>query len=51
MAFAGGKRAQEFSKRLGFPEGYKFGCSVLLGYAKTTKPPHEPDKDKIMFIE
>lgn len=51
MAFAGGKRAEEFKKRLGFPEGYEFGCSVLLGYANTTKPPHEPDKGKILFIE
>ena len=51
MAFAGGGRAGEFSKRLGFPEGYAFGCSVLLGYAKTTKPPHVPDKEKIIFIE
>lgn len=50
MAFASGKRAEEFSKRLGFPEGYAFGCSVLLGYANTTKPPHVPDQDKITFI-
>lgn len=50
LAFASGLRTEEFSKRLGFPEGYAFGCSVLLGYAKTTKPPHEPDKDKITFI-
>jgi nitroreductase len=51
MAFASGIRANEFSKRLGFPDGYTFGCSVLLGYANTTKPPHAPDKDKIIFIE
>lgn len=50
-AFASGLRSEEFSKRLGFPEGYVFGCSVLLGYANTTKPPHEPDKDKIIIIE
>jgi nitroreductase len=50
-AFASGHRAEEFSKRLGFPEGYAFGCSVLLGYANTTKAPHEPDKDKIAFID
>lgn len=49
-AFASGLRAEEFSKRLGFPEGYVFGCSVLLGYAKTTKPPHDPDHNKITFI-
>jgi nitroreductase len=50
-AFASGLRTEEFSRRLGFPEGYVFGCSVLLGYANTTKAPHEPDKDKIFVIE
>lgn len=50
-AFASGHRSEEFSKRLGFPEGYAFGCSVLLGYANTTKAPHEPNKDKITFID
>jgi nitroreductase len=50
LAFASGLRAEEFSKRLGFPDGYAFGCSILLGYANTTKPPHVPDKDKITFI-
>lgn len=44
-------RAEEFMKRLGFPEGYVFGCSVLLGYANTTKAPHTPDKEKIIIIE
>ena len=51
LAFASSLRAEEFSKRLGFPEGYAFGCSVLLGYANATKPPHVPDKDKIAFVE
>lgn len=50
MAFANGLRAEEFSKRLQFPEGYAFGCSVLLGYANTTKSPHVPDESKILFI-
>lgn len=49
-AFAG-ERAEEFKKRLKFPDGYAFGCSVLLGYANTTKPPHTPDLGKITFIE
>ncbi len=51
LAFASGQRAEEFGKRLGFPQGYAFGCSVLLGYANTTKPPHEPDKEKVIFVE
>ncbi|NLV59958.1 MAG: nitroreductase family protein [Clostridiales bacterium] len=50
VIFGSSPRAEEFSKRLGFPEGYTFGCSVLLGYAHTTKPPHEPDQGKISFI-
>lgn len=44
-------RAEEFNKQLQFPDGFVFGCSVLLGYANTVKPPHDPDKDKIIFIE
>ena len=51
LAFASGLRAEEFSKRLGFPVGYAFGCSALLGYANTKKPPHVPDKNKITFVE
>lgn len=50
-AFASGSRKEEFGKRLGFPEGYEFGCSVLLGYAKSTKAPHDPDKNKIIVID
>lgn len=51
LAFASGLRAEEFGRRLGFPEGYAFGCSVLLGYANTTRPPHLPDEGKISFVE
>ncbi|MGI6201775.1 MAG: nitroreductase family protein [Eubacteriales bacterium] len=46
-----GPEGERFERRLGFPEGYKFGCAVLLGYAKTTKPPHEPDYSKISFVD
>ncbi len=45
-----GPNGCEFERRLGFPEGYKFGCAVLLGYAKTPKAPHEPDYRKISYI-
>jgi len=51
LAFEDSDNAERFAKRLGFPEGYVFGCSVLLGFANTTKEPHEPDKDKIIVIE
>lgn len=44
-------RAEEFCKRLNFPDGYEFGCSVLIGYPNTAKEPHEPDKEKIIYIE
>lgn len=47
----GGPDGEPFERRLGFPEGYKFGCAVLLGYAKTTKEPHEPDFSKISFVD
>lgn len=50
LAFASSLRSEEFSKRLGFPDGYSFGCSILLGYANTVRPPHVPDKDKITFV-
>ncbi len=46
-----GARGAEFKKRLHFPEGYMFGCSVLLGYANSGKAPHEPDMEKIIVIE
>lgn len=46
-----GPCAEEFKTRLGFPEGYVLGCSVLLGYAEKTKAPHVPDLDKITFFK
>jgi nitroreductase len=51
MAFVDGTNSENLMKRLGFPEGYVFGCSVLLGYANSTKAPHDPDKNKIIIIE
>jgi nitroreductase len=53
MAFAfAGERGEEFKKRLGFPEGYEIGLSVLLGYAPEPGKgkPHTPDMKKISFI-
>lgn len=51
LAFADETRGKDFQRRLGFPDGYAFGCSVLLGYANTAKPPHEPDRGKIIWVE
>ncbi len=50
FAFAG-DRAQEFKKKLQFPEGYECGMGVLLGYAKEPASPHAPDQQKITWIE
>lgn len=51
FAFAG-ERREEFKRRLGFPEGYEIGISVLLGYAPESGKgkPHTPDMRKISFI-
>lgn len=46
-----GERGEYFRNRIGIPEGFRFGCAVLLGYAKTTKAPHEPDFSKISFVD
>lgn len=51
IAFMQSPRAEEFRKRLGFPEGYVFGMSVLLGYATAPGKPHTPDMAKITVVE
>ncbi|MGI6403288.1 MAG: nitroreductase family protein [Oscillospiraceae bacterium] len=50
LAFAGDK-ACEFKTKLKFPEGYECGLGVLLGYANTVTPPHQPNQEKITWIE
>jgi len=50
LAFAGDK-AEEFKKRLGFPDGFAFGVAVLIGHAAATKPPHELDHAKLSYID
>ncbi len=40
-----------FKEKFGFPDGFEFGISVLVGYAKTEGAPHEPDVSKIRFVE
>ena len=47
-----GEKGAAFKKQLGFPEGYEIGIAVLLGYAENPGgKPHEPDLDKITWIE
>ena len=50
FAFTGDKN-EYFKNKLGFPTGYECGMAVLLGYAKSTDMPHEPDQSKISFIK
>jgi len=50
FAFAGSKN-EYFKKRLGFPDDYECGMAVLLGYAKSTSMPHEPNQSKISYIK
>ena len=50
FAFAGNKN-EYFKKTLCFPDGYECGMAVLLGYAKLTAMPHEPNQSKISFIK
>jgi nitroreductase len=46
-----GPCADDFKKRLKFPDGYDFGIAVLVGTAKSGKEPHELDMTKITYIE
>jgi len=48
-----GDKGDYFKQRLGFPENYDLGLSVLLGYADESgvKAPHELDLTKISTVE
>jgi nitroreductase len=46
-----GPRSDDFKKRLKFPKDCDFGIAVLIGTAKSTKAPHEPDMTKVTYIE
>jgi nitroreductase len=50
FCFSGGK-AEEFKRKLKFPDGYECGCGVLLGYGTAAGTPHAPDVGKITLIE
>jgi len=52
FAFMGGK-GDYFREKLGFPEDYDLGLSVLLGYADESgvKLPHELDMGKVSWVE
>jgi len=44
------EKADCFKKRLGFPDGFEFGCAILLGYADKVTAPHVPDTSKISIV-
>ena len=50
VAFSGYKSSY-FKEKLNFPEGYEFGLAVLLGNAAVSNAPHEPNPDKIAYVD
>ena len=49
IPFTGG-RGDELKKRLGFPDGYSFEISVLVGTANSGKEPHALEPGKVSYI-
>lgn len=49
MAFKG-PEADEFRKRLGFPDGFDYILSVAIGYPNTTKEAHPILPDRITIV-
>lgn len=45
-----GPKGDEFKQKTGFSEGWEFGIAVLVGYAKGSGTPHDPDTSKIKYI-
>ncbi|GHU54405.1 nitroreductase [Clostridia bacterium] len=50
FAFSESKEAY-FKEKLNFPEGYEFGMSVLIGKAVTVTSAHNPNREKITYID
>lgn len=46
-----GEKGGEYVKKFAFPDGYKFGVAVLLGYPDAVKEPHEPDRSKLSVVQ
>lgn len=45
-----GENAPAFHARLGIPQGYVFGTTVLLGYEKAPGSPHSLDREKLTWV-
>jgi nitroreductase len=41
---------EKWEKKLGFPEGFRFGLAVAVGHAAGFGRPHEPDLSKVSYI-
>ena len=50
IPFSGG-RGEELKGRLGFPEGYRFEISILVGTVNSGKDPHELEPGKVTYIK
>ena len=46
-----GPKADEYKKRLSFPEGYSFAIGVLIGEINSGKEPHEHNPSKVSFLQ
>ncbi|MDR3120392.1 MAG: nitroreductase family protein [Clostridiales bacterium] len=50
LAFSDDQKAAYFKEKLKFPDGYRFGMAILLGYEKAPGTPHAIDPSKIAYI-
>jgi len=46
-----GEKGDVFKQKIGIADGWEFGMSVLVGYAKEVGTPHTPDMSKICFVD
>ena len=46
-----GPKADEYKKRLNFPEGHTFAIGILVGEINSGKEPHELDRSKVSYIK
>jgi len=46
-----GPKAEEYQKRLNFPEGYTFAIGILVGGINSGKDPHEHERSKVSYIK